>query len=627
MAFWQREVSITMGRSPLTSYDNRSRWRTFWRPTFSLIFVLTTSCTVMGVIFFVSRIGEVQLPVVAGRAVVGDQEQGLIVDLVGEWELIDHRWVPPYLFHPEEATLAHLPGFPSRGRRQTYRVLVTGLDSSSRMAIYLPRLSGNARLFVNGVLVGYAATPRRGGVLPLSFGPTTITPLPVGPRMEIVIQLENYTWRRSGMWQAVRIAPAKHLQRVVGIVQTLEAAITGALFIFSAYHLALFFLQARNTSTLYFALFGLMVALRSSLVGHHSIFTIGSVSNPEIWAKLMYFVIAVAVPLMFAYLRELFPSYISAHAVKVWSVVALLQMVATGILPLGLLQREVIAFQCAILIAFLQAFVVVIRAWKHNHVTSVSAAIGLLFLLFFTFNDVLYDHGVITTGYMLSVGFFGFLFSQAVILAARHNELYEEAHRKQADLQQMVQERTSELERLSNIDQLTNLFNRRYGEQIVLREIAYARRYLLPLTLAMLDIDHFKRINDTHGHQAGDEVLQELSALFRESFRESDYICRWGGEEFLLILPHTTPSQSGALVERVLATLRETPLLTRRGPLLVTFSGGIAGIVRERCVGSDSEVLDALLAVADNALYRAKSEGRDRIEIDATEDLWGLAVQ
>lgn len=156
-------------------------------------------------------------------------------------------------------------------------------------------------------------------------------------------------------------------------------------------------------------------------------------------------------------------------------------------------------------------------------------------------------------------------------------------------------------------DPLTGLFNRRYLEASLEREVLRAERRKLPLSVLMLDVDHFKRFNDANGHEAGDTLLSQFGALLARIVRSEDVACRYGGEEFTILLQETDAPQALARAEQICAAVRELEVLHRRqtlGP--VTVSIGIATL--NESVNSPDE----LLRVADRALYAAKHAGRDR---------------
>ncbi|MDQ3726153.1 MAG: diguanylate cyclase [Actinomycetota bacterium] len=167
------------------------------------------------------------------------------------------------------------------------------------------------------------------------------------------------------------------------------------------------------------------------------------------------------------------------------------------------------------------------------------------------------------------------------------------------ELKQIESEREELLDKVQDMarrDSLTGLPNRRALEEQLPRDMAHARRAGSPLSLAILDIDHFKAYNDTHGHLAGDEALRECARAWASCLRAEDTIVRFGGEEFLVLLPGTPPEEAAEIVER----LREAT------PMGQTCSAGLAW-------WDGTETIDDLLGRADKALYRAKAGGRDQL--------------
>jgi diguanylate cyclase (GGDEF)-like protein len=161
-------------------------------------------------------------------------------------------------------------------------------------------------------------------------------------------------------------------------------------------------------------------------------------------------------------------------------------------------------------------------------------------------------------------------------------------------------------------DPLTGLFNRRYMKETLEREIRRAERHQSPLGVVMLDLDHFKHFNDTYGHDAGDLVLREVGAFLNTRLRVSDIACRYGGEEFTLILPEMPLNVGLPRLEELRLDIKQLNV-RRHGELLgsITVSVGVAMFPEHGVTG------EALLHAADGALYRAKTEGRDRVVVRA----------
>ncbi len=161
---------------------------------------------------------------------------------------------------------------------------------------------------------------------------------------------------------------------------------------------------------------------------------------------------------------------------------------------------------------------------------------------------------------------------------------------------------------LARLDALTGLLNRRALMEAAASRLALAQRFGRPLALVMFDIDDFKAVNDTHGHQAGDAVLQGVAALLHQQMRSHDIAARFGGEEFLLLLPETEKSAARRLAERLRLRIAEHEWSEWDG-LRITASFGVASY------GPDAKDWDALLGAADKALYRAKGEGKNLVAL------------
>ena len=159
-------------------------------------------------------------------------------------------------------------------------------------------------------------------------------------------------------------------------------------------------------------------------------------------------------------------------------------------------------------------------------------------------------------------------------------------------------------------DPLTGLFNRRFMQESLDRELHRARRKKRPLAVIFIDLDHFKRFNDSYGHEAGDAVLREMAVAFRGHFRSDDIICRYGGEEFAVILPESSAKDAMKRAATLRAALKKMSVRSR-GEILdrVTISVGIAAFPEH------GQTAEELLHIADQCLYRSKAEGRDRVTI------------
>jgi diguanylate cyclase (GGDEF)-like protein len=166
----------------------------------------------------------------------------------------------------------------------------------------------------------------------------------------------------------------------------------------------------------------------------------------------------------------------------------------------------------------------------------------------------------------------------------------------------------AELVRLARYDALTGAANRRYFLERADQECTRSRRHQLPLSLMLVDLDHFKQINDQYGHAYGDEALKQFSAVVRGRLRDSDLLARIGGEEFVILMPSTALAGATLLAERLRLAMADQPLPVIDHLLPVRFSAGVT-----QFQGDDLDI-ETCLKRADEAMYRAKQSGRDRVE-------------
>ncbi|HSB96565.1 MAG TPA: diguanylate cyclase, partial [Spongiibacteraceae bacterium] len=170
---------------------------------------------------------------------------------------------------------------------------------------------------------------------------------------------------------------------------------------------------------------------------------------------------------------------------------------------------------------------------------------------------------------------------------------------------QIIEQRLIEQQRLALLDMLTQLPNRHAYDERLEQEFERWQRYRHPLVLAVLDVDHFKTINDNYGHLAGDKVLRIIAKTLRSRLRKTDFIARFGGEEFVVLMPETTLDAALNTLQAMCAAVAECPFHFREQPVSITLSGGVA----EFAVGVAA---DTIFERADAALYRAKAAGRNR---------------
>jgi diguanylate cyclase (GGDEF)-like protein len=187
-------------------------------------------------------------------------------------------------------------------------------------------------------------------------------------------------------------------------------------------------------------------------------------------------------------------------------------------------------------------------------------------------------------------------------LISENARLMDELKRVNAELSQA----NMQLVEISKKDDLTEVYNRRFMMETLNYEILRSRRYRLPLSFAIFDLDHFKKVNDTHGHTTGDLVLKQFADIIKDRIRSTDIFGRYGGEEFAIILVGTTLGPAMVLCEELREIVSGSSFGNEHAPLGITTSAGVASLNGDM----DKE---ALIEIADRSLYMAKEEGRDRV--------------
>jgi diguanylate cyclase (GGDEF)-like protein len=245
--------------------------------------------------------------------------------------------------------------------------------------------------------------------------------------------------------------------------------------------------------------------------------------------------------------------------------------------------------------------------------------LGALAVVLTIGSDFLIERNVYVAPRTVIYGFALLVFGMSLALANRFHRVLADADSLRRELEQRVETRTQELsaaysrmEELALRDGLTGLLNRRAMQDRARAGLAQARRRQSPFALAMIDVDHFKAINDTYGHAAGDQVLGHVARVLSGAVRASDEVGRWGGEEFLVLLPDADAGEAAVAAERLREQIAVTEFHADARPIAVTVSIGVAILDGPR-LGTTG--LDVLIRVADAALYHAKAQGRNRVAV------------
>lgn len=252
-----------------------------------------------------------------------------------------------------------------------------------------------------------------------------------------------------------------------------------------------------------------------------------------------------------------------------------------------------------------------------NFVVALSILMGFIFWCFEAVIDVLFfgdgddtilksifipdPHELYMRTTVICLFLFMALIARALLL--KQESISQELEKHKNNLQGLVEMRTEQLEKLAYIDDLTQIYNRRKFLELAEYEIRREQRYQRSLSITMIDIDNFKKVNDRHGHQAGDQTLQTISKTISSLIRETDIFGRLGGEEFAILLPETSKQNAKELAERIRLCIEITKI-----PYIgqITISQGVAQLYPD-------DTSNSFFSRADIALYAAKENGRNRV--------------
>jgi diguanylate cyclase (GGDEF)-like protein len=314
------------------------------------------------------------------------------------------------------------------------------------------------------------------------------------------------------------------------------------------------------------------------------------------------FLLVIAMPMAFSvYIHALFPTARYVPLMKASGLIGAPTALLCTFGTYEMMQTWFWVYQLAIVGAMVHIIATLVRAWRSHLPGAAIMLAGFVLLFVGALNDILHDNKIIVTFYALNLGVFAFLIMQSLLMGGMFARAFQHVAELNESLEHKVAQRTQELEELARRDSLTWLMNRRWFLQELQQEWERWSRYGHDFCVALIDLDHFKKINDTQGHGAGDKSLKKVAALLQSQVRKTDLVARYGGEEFCILFPSTSVAEAGAVMEKV----REL-CVTQNG---LSFSYGVA-------LASHHTAAQELVATADQLMYAAKEAGRNQGRLD-----------
>jgi diguanylate cyclase (GGDEF)-like protein len=509
----------------------------------------------------------------------------------------------------------------------TYHLDVALQQRSSNLAIRIPQIESAYRLYLNSEFLasGGLVTDTESAALP-GYN-NTIVRIPDGLKVfSITIQVSNYHSSWGGLWEPIVLGDVDSLHALKRDKVALSMFILGTLLITVIHSLVQFFLRPTDNLPLVFTCLCLLLFFREFTVEHMSFALSTFAGGFVLITKLNFFSFYAGIPTALYFFHLSYQQQFHSKFCKTNYFLCIVFACFILFFPTRYVGISLIFFQVIALVVMTYTLQ---RLWVAMNKKQRGAGVmltGSLIAFAFAVNDILNASGVITTGRFFSLGIIGFIMCQSFVTNTRFNNLINsnetltrKVKERNADLVLMselletkVEQRTRQLElankelkTLANNDPLTNIFNRHGLQQHIQSAFERYRRSQEPFSIVLIDYDHFKKINDNHGHDVGDIVLVTGTSLIKEGIREQDKLARWGGEEFLILLPDTVLEGAFVIANQLKETINNNPI-GHPVSIIISVTGGVAQ-------ANHNDTFETLFKRADDALYQGKQGGRNRI--------------
>jgi len=535
------------------------------------------------------------------------KEPGALIRLDGQWEFYWNTFIEPDKNKRADAPNREIINVPGRWNRSTdypahgfgtFRLDIRGLDSGKIYCLYVPEMISAYRLYANGIQIGgngkVGESPERSSP---RFIPRLATFYPEGDRAEILIHVSNYHYRNSGIWRSLLMGNPMDVSRYRDLHIIIQVGLAAVLLAIALFHIGIYINRREEKAEFIFGLLCLTFLIRILCTGEQ-ILTLFIPAIPwELARKLEYIPFYATAPLLARFMNLLFPGESSRGFYRLYVGMSLIYGLLVWIFPVRINNYLVTYAEGMMILGIFYATWIQIRALIARRKEATLIAVAYIIFSLAVVNDILYASQILPSMYLSPFGFVIFICIQSQMLINRYTRSF-----YQRDLLARSRDQFREA---SITDSLTGLFNVRYLHLVLERAIADSFKKKGAFSLIMADVDNFKDFNDTWGHRQGDEVLKKMGAIIRGSAREKDSPCRYGGEEFAVVLPDTPLDEALEVAERIRCRF-EKGVETDERMRGITVSVGVA---QHRI----SETADELIERADQALYSAKHQGKNRV--------------
>ena len=533
------------------------------------------------------------------------------IPLSGEWQFYWQQLLTPDEIDNSNASveLTHIPQIWNNSSKNsvqlpasgyaTYRLTVNIGSSEKLLALSVPILSSAYNLYVDGNLIASAGhVDTNENKSRPEYSPKIIVFEAPNPVIEVVLQISNYDLAWGGLWLPITLSSAEKLFQSQLRDQIRSASISAIFFTIAVLSLFHFTLRPSDFTPFIVALSCICLGLREVETSQLLFITNAMPLSFVTTLRINFLTFYLAIPLFTAYFHLSYPKEFKRIPLFIIVFLSVLFSLATLVTEPRVFSEFLPYFQyMSIVILIYGLFSVFLAAYRRRRGAR-TMLLGAILLFIFAGNDVMHSLGIIQTGYISSFGLLSFILFQNYMTYVRFIQ----------DGEDKVS-----LSVKANHDPLTSLLNRRGLLEAIELAKSNKRNKTEHFSVMLIDFDHFKSLNDTLGHDVGDQVLAEGGKIMIELIRKYDLAVRWGGEEFVIVLPNTKLQGAITLAEKIRIALNEN--LSGKVQHTITASFGVAESFPQ-------ENLTDCLKRADIALYKAKKAGRNSVvaaELEQTE--------
>ncbi|WP_250657130.1 diguanylate cyclase [Alkalimarinus coralli] len=509
----------------------------------------------------------------------------------------------------------------------TFHLKITIGDVANPLAIRLPTIGTAYSLFVNETHLTTVGLPgtNSSNTKP-AYQPKVISFSPPAKTFDLTLRVANFSYNWGGVWYSIGLGSPEVIYDEQQHSLLLSVFLSGFLFAVAAFNLILCLLRRKEVLPLLVAMICTALGVRELILNDIILLHVFPALTFSQIIIVDYLTFYLSVPLFALFIRSSFPEQFSHTVMIAMGGVSAIYIGILLVASVDLSSRLIFSFQIySIFIVMVYLFYVLGLAMRQRKQGAIALFIGTSALAITAVNDIAYAHEIGTVGYLTSFGVMIYVLSQLYVTNMRLTEAFSlseklgadlEASNKElvdltAKLESTVSERTAELrasnqqlEAMAHTDALTGLVNRYGAEMVIKQEHERFKRSGIGYSVALIDLDHFKSINDRFGHSTGDEVLVKAALCLSSSVRHQDIVIRWGGEEFVVILPNTALKGAIVVLENIRQTIKSVVIVNAEEPFSMTATIGVAE------VGED-ETFSMCLSRADSLLYQGKAKGRD----------------